>query len=66
VAILKCVIGASVFSCGTATLPHDAQLTKRLFTAVGLCEVPSIYSIFYCGVWLIFNFLMFLRKFQKY
>lgn len=35
--------GASVFSCGTATLPHDAQLTKRLFTAVGLCEeVPEV------------------------
>ena len=23
-----------------ATSPGDAQLTKRLFTAVGLCEVP--------------------------
>lgn len=31
--------GASVFSCGTATRAGDAALTKRLFTAVGLCEV---------------------------
>ena len=35
--------GASVFSCGTATKSGDASLTKRLFTAVGLCEeVPEV------------------------
>nr|CAH0105075.1 unnamed protein product [Daphnia galeata] len=35
--------GASVFSCGTATRSGDATLTKRLFTAVGLCEeVPEV------------------------
>ncbi|EFX65367.1 hypothetical protein DAPPUDRAFT_65532 [Daphnia pulex] len=35
--------GASVFSCGTATRSGDATLTKKLFTAVGLCEeVPEV------------------------
>ncbi|XP_032782944.1 pyrroline-5-carboxylate reductase 2 isoform X4 [Daphnia magna] len=35
--------GASVFSCGTSTRSEDATLTKRLFTAVGLCEeVPEV------------------------
>lgn len=35
--------GASVFSCGTSTRAEDATLTKRLFTAVGLCEeVPEV------------------------
>ncbi|XP_057368761.1 pyrroline-5-carboxylate reductase 2-like [Daphnia carinata] len=35
--------GASVFSCGTSTRSGDATLTKRLFTAVGVCEeVPEV------------------------
>lgn len=34
--------GASVFSCGTATRAGDASLTKKLFSAVGLCEVSLI------------------------
>lgn len=35
--------GTAVFSCGTSARPADAATTKRLFSAVGLCEeVPEV------------------------